>query len=60
MERRGPSRGKGLRGALVEAMGAGDLGRLTSPRDWLREHLRFSPVGPELEVRAEIREAVHY
>lgn len=39
-------------------MGAGDLGRPASPRDWLGEHVGFSPVGPQLEVGSEMREAV--
>ena len=42
----------------MEAVGAGNLGQLTSLCDLLGEYIRLSPVGPKLEVRAEIREAV--
>ena len=49
-------RGEG--GSGVEAVVAGDLGQLISLCDLLGECIMLSPVGPKLEVRAEIREAV--
>ena len=45
-------------GSGVEAVGVGNLGQLTSLCDLLGECIRLSPVGPKLEVRAEIIEAV--